>query len=97
MAEGPVDFRQSIAVSLDKLEQEITCPLCLDVFNEPKKLPCDHVYCLDPCLSGLAKKSEDGTITCPECNQVAENPDNNVTKFPPAFYVNEVVEATSPH
>ena len=53
MAEGPADFRQSI----DELKQEIlvSCPLCLDVFNEPKKLPCDYVYCLDPCLSGLAK------------------------------------------
>ena len=96
MAEGPADFRQSIAVSLDKLEQEISCPLCLDVFNEPKKLPCDHVYCLDPCLSGLAKKSGDGTITCPECRKLAEIPDNDLSKFPPAFHVNrmkEVVEA----
>ena len=96
MAEGPADLRQSMAVGLDKLKQEISCPLCLDVFNDPKKLPCDHVYCQNPCLSGLAKKSGDGTITCPECRKVVEIPDNNISKFPPAFHVNrmkEVVEA----
>ena len=81
-AEGPADFRLSIAVSLDKLKQEISCPLCLDVFNDPKKLPCDRVYCQGPCL---AKKNEDETITCPECCEVAEIPDMNASKFPPAI------------
>ena len=92
MAEGPADFRQSIAVNLDKFKEELICPLCLDVFNEPKKLPCDHVYCKDPCLTGLAKQSGDGTISCPECRKVAEIPDNDISKLPAAFHVNRMKE-----
>ena len=26
------------------LERDITCALCLGLFKEPKRLPCDHVY-----------------------------------------------------
>lgn len=92
MAEGPADFRQSIAVNLDKFKEELICPLCLEVFCEPKKLPCDHVYCKDPCLTGLAKKNDDGTINCPECRKVVEIPDNDVSKFPAAFHVNRMKE-----
>ena len=51
---------------LKRLQSEVTCPLCLDIFTEPKKLPCDHVYCR-ACLHGLALRNIDGTISCPEC------------------------------
>ena len=74
------------------LEKEVTCPLCLDLFKEPKKLPCDHVYCKD-CLKGLALCSLDKSISCPECRNVADIPNNDVTDFPTAFRVNRLVEA----
>ena len=25
------------------LEKEVTCPLCLDILQDPTELPCDHV------------------------------------------------------
>ena len=52
------------------LEKEITCPLCLDIYKEPKKLPCDHIYCKD-CLKSLAEVTANATISCPECRSIA--------------------------
>ena len=74
------------------LEKEITCALCLDLFKEPKKLPCDHVYCKD-CLRGLAQRSLIATISCPECRTLSEVPDKDVNNFPTAFQTNRLIEA----
>ena len=71
------------------LEKEITCPLCLDLFKEPKKLPCDHVYCKE-CLRGLALCSLNATISCPECRTLTQVPNNDVNNFPTAFRVNRL-------
>ena len=74
------------------LENEVTCPLCLDLFKEPKKLPCDHVYCKD-CLKGLALRNLNVSISCPECRNVTQVPSSDVNNFPTAFRVNRLVEA----
>ena len=74
------------------LEKEVTCSLCLDLFKQPKKLPCDHVYCRD-CLRGLALRSLNATISCPECRTVTQVPGNDVNNFPTAFQTNRLIEA----
>ena len=74
------------------LEKEVTCPLCLDLFKEPKRLPCDHLYCKD-CLRGLALLSLNATISCPECHTLTQVPGNDVNKFPTAFQTNCLIEA----
>ena len=74
------------------LEKEITCPLCLDIFKEPKKLPCDHVYCKE-CLKSLAEIKANATISCPECRFLAQPLYNDVSNFPTAFRVNRLIQA----
>ena len=74
------------------LEKEITCALCLDLFKQPKKLPCDHVYCRD-CLRGLALRSLNATISCPECRTLTQVPSKDVNNFPTAFQTNWLIEA----
>ena len=75
------------------LEKEVTCPLCLDIFKKPKKLPCDHVYCMG-CLESLALRSLNPTqITCPECRTLVQVPNGSVSNFPTAFRLNRLVEA----
>ena len=83
MAEGRVK---------EVLEKEVTCALCLDLFKEPKKLPCDHVYCND-CLRGLTLRSLNAIISCPECRTLTQVPGNDVNNFPTAFRVNRLIEA----
>jgi len=86
MAEGP----SPVKGGLDKLKGEISCPLCLETFEDPRVLPCRHVYCKAPCLEGLAARSENGTISCPECRTVAQVPD--VNNLPTAFHINRLKE-----
>ncbi len=75
-----------------KLESEVTCPLCLGVFVEPKKLPCEHVYCR-ACLHGLALRSTNKTISCPECRRDEPIPDDySVTHFTTPYQVNRLIE-----
>ena len=74
------------------LEKEITCPLCMDIFKEPKKLPCDHVYC-KACLTTLAGRSASSIISCPECRTHTEVPKNDANNLKTAFHINRLVEA----
>ena len=77
---------------MKKLESEVTCPLCLDIFTEPKRLPCDHVYCRH-CLRGLALRNITGSISCPECRTDTPVPPNfDVTQFATPHQVNRLVE-----
>ncbi len=75
-----------------KLEAEVTCPLCLGVFVEPKKLPCEHVYCR-ACLHGLALRSTNKAISCPECRRDEPIPDDySVDHFITPYRVNRQIE-----
>uniref|UniRef100_A0A5S6QN72 RING-type domain-containing protein n=1 Tax=Trichuris muris TaxID=70415 RepID=A0A5S6QN72_TRIMR len=50
----------------DKIEELLTCPICLDRYKNPKVLPCQHSFCLEPCLEGLMDSTR-RTVKCPEC------------------------------
>ena len=51
MAESQTVAKQA----LKKLEDQLTCAVCLDAFKDPKMLHCFHVFCKD-CLQQLLKQ-----------------------------------------
>ncbi len=76
----------------ERLRKEISCPLCLDIFKDPKRLPCDHVYC-GQCLHGLISRSTGVTFSCPECQSGTPVPSNfDVSTFSTPHQVNRLVE-----
>lgn len=75
---------------LEELEDEITCSLCLLIFTEPRKLPCDHVFCTG-CLEKMVNYRKDNTIECPKCRKVSQIPHGQVSKFPVAFQFNRLI------
>lgn len=83
MAEGLGQARED-------LEGELTCPLCLGIYEDPKILPCGHIYCKSPCLVGLARQGNNTAITCPECRGVTPVQNGNVGAFPTAFHINRL-------
>uniref|UniRef100_W5M1Y5 Uncharacterized protein n=1 Tax=Lepisosteus oculatus TaxID=7918 RepID=W5M1Y5_LEPOC len=51
------------------LESELTCPVCLDIFRDPRLLPCGHNLCL-LCVQELRKQRGNGqSFSCPECRE----------------------------
>ncbi|XP_034394769.1 zinc finger protein RFP [Cyclopterus lumpus] len=59
-------------------EQELTCSICLDLFDEPVSTPCGHNYC-QACIGGYWASSP--VCTCPLCKrQFEERPRLSVNK-----------------
>lgn len=49
------------------LHQELSCPLCLQLFDAPVTAECGHSFCR-ACLSRVAgEPAADGTVLCPCC------------------------------
>ncbi|KAJ7382002.1 hypothetical protein OS493_037762 [Desmophyllum pertusum] len=75
------------------VEHEISCPICLDDFEEPKCLPsCAHNVC-QHCLEGMMKKSENA-IECPVCRIESVIPNGGVAAFPKNHLLVRLIERT---
>lgn len=49
------------------LYQELSCPLCLQLFDAPVTLECGHSFCR-ACLGRVGgEPAADGTVPCPSC------------------------------
>ena len=82
--------------ALKKLEEQLTCPICLDDYTDPKTLLCLHSFC-HQCLEGLPLDVEGKKrfISCPTCRTSTELPEAGVAGFPIAFFVNNLTEVHS--
>ncbi len=83
--------------SLKKIEEQITCSVCLEFYNEPKLLLCNHVYCKS-CLEMMLAKSPQQhppTLHCPSCRKPTHVPEGGISGLAPAFYINNLFEVRS--
>ena len=69
---------------VNKVAMDLNCPMCCQVFKNPKFLPCHHCYC-EECLQKIVKHSK---ITCPECRMVAMISAGEVKELPGNFHIN---------
>ena len=76
-----------------KLEEQLTCPVCLDHYDNPKTLPCLHSFCLK-CIQQLPVDPDKGKyqIRCPACRRTVTLTDNGVTDLPSSFVINNLLE-----
>ena len=79
--------------ALKKLEEQLNCSICLDIFTDPKLLQCFHVYCRQ-CLVPLVDRDQQGHLglSCPTCRRVTPIPNRGVAGLQPAFHINHLLE-----
>ena len=78
--------------ALMKLEDQLTCGICLDSYTEPKLLQCFHVFCKQ-CLERLVVHDHQGLyLHCPSCRQSTLLPPTGVSGLQTAFYLNNLFE-----
>lgn len=63
---------------------ELICAFCLEIFKDPKTLPCFHSYCLgclEDYVEGQFVANGQNTFPCPKCRKVVAIPPGGVKKF----------------
>ena len=86
----------SSSPGLLKLEEQLTCPVCLDLYTNPKTLPCLHSFC-EACIERFPQDKEGETyyLSCPTCRHCTELPGEGAGAFPAAFTLNNLMEVHS--
>ena len=75
-------------MEVKKAQNNLTCPVCYQLFKNPKYLPCYHSYC-EGCLEKMQEQSK---IICPECRKETKVPAGGVKELPNNFFINRLVD-----
>ncbi|XP_054575762.1 E3 ubiquitin-protein ligase TRIM13 isoform X1 [Eptesicus fuscus] len=68
---GPAKVLQDV---MELLEEDLTCPICCSLFDDPRVLPCSHNFCkkcLEGILEGTGRNSlwRSSPFKCPTCRK----------------------------
>ncbi|XP_077641879.1 tripartite motif-containing protein 59 [Lonchura striata] len=74
---------------MERLEEELTCPICCDTFVDPRVLPCSHTFC-GPCLRELLQPA--AGLSCPSCRAAVAVPAAGIEALPINFALKAVIE-----
>ncbi len=79
--------------ALKDVEEQLTCPICLSLFEHPKVLRCHHVFCRD-CLRKCIITDEEclSFVRCSACRQKTQLPEGGVENLEAAFNVNKLFD-----
>uniref|UniRef100_UPI00398F81C4 E3 ubiquitin-protein ligase TRIM56-like n=1 Tax=Pristiophorus japonicus TaxID=55135 RepID=UPI00398F81C4 len=73
----------------DKIQNDfLNCKVCLQMFKQPKMLPCLHTYC-QGCLEKLSRRNR--RIQCPEC-RVEVDLSAGLDKLQTNFHINSLLD-----
>ncbi|XP_033864768.1 tripartite motif-containing 13 isoform X1 [Acipenser ruthenus] len=59
-------------LNMELLEEDLTCPVCCCLFEDPRVLPCSHSFCkkcLEGILEGNSNRSWRPPFKCPTCRK----------------------------
>ena len=71
------------------------CPICTEMFCNPKMLPCFHTFCLK-CIEQYGKdKQDDDTMSCPMCRKEFLVPVGGFTKLSGNFFMEQLIATQS--
>lgn len=75
---------------LEDIDDEFCkCPICRQIFDKPKYLPCLHRFC-SLCLK-LLIEGHQGSLHCPVCDEEFTVPENGVDELKPDCFMENIV------
>ena len=78
---------------MHNLKEEVSCSVCMQLYTNPKQLPCLHIFCLE-CLNNLARTSaRNGKIKCPLCQREVSVPESGTLEtLPNCFHMKNLLD-----
>ena len=83
------------SVPVKYLDEITECPICTNVYTDPRVLPCVHTYCLK-CIEGWSqqRKPEEKLMACPLCRkEINISTERLATELPKNLFVGKLLEA----
>src|SRR6218665_1595085 len=78
----------------DQLREITECPICMNVFTDPRILPCIHTFCFE-CLrhtSEATQKNSGDNMPCPLCRKVFIIPADGVNGVQKNFFMENLLD-----
>jgi len=69
-----------------------TCPICLNLFDNPKSLPCLHAFCLICLQSYFSDKHPGDKVRCPVCRKEFHIPSDGLHSLQHHFFIQQLVD-----
>ncbi|XP_004379204.1 tripartite motif-containing protein 59 [Trichechus manatus latirostris] len=84
---------------MHNFEDELTCPICYSIFEDPRVLPCSHTFCRN-CLENVLQASGNFYIwrplriplKCPNCRSIIEIASTGIESLPVNFALKAIIE-----
>lgn len=88
----PTPQLTAVEETLKKVQEQLTCAICLEDYTHPKVLRCFHVFCTK-CVERLVQQDAQGqTVQCPNCRQPTLLPPKGVPGLQGAFHVHHLFD-----
>ena len=88
------EVQASTKQALQKLNEQLTCAVCLEPYTDPKLLQCFHVFCENCLKPRVAHDNPQGQVVeCPNCRQLTSLPQNGVPGLQGAVVLHHLLHA----
>ena len=75
-----------------KINSLLECGMCLNIFDDPRNLPCGHTFCLK-CIKKLIDSDKDKQPSCALCRALWSVPDEGLQGLMKNFVLNNFVDS----
>ena len=75
----------------ENIEKLVECAICFNTIETPKMLPCQHTFCLNPCLKSMVDVPK-AKIKCAICRREVKLPGDGLQNLPSNILLSNLIE-----
>ena len=82
---------ESVSLKLKDLRDITECPMCLELYSNPRVLPCVHTFCLK-CIECFARQNQTAglSVSCPLCRKYVTA--GTIDELPKNYFVQKLLD-----